>query len=155
LSRTSYGYKNQGTWKVRFYYWGRFCFRFHHEISGCEYTGRFSLRGKPLNSYGMNKKLFMKMRNSICYRPLDIEDDMEICVTIILWLQRMPMSMECTFACYWLLFSYNFPWLIKMDICIFTNTTFQSTKQKETIYCYSDEERKALKTETKTRNHPI
>jgi topoisomerase-4 subunit B len=36
-----------------------------------------------------------------------------------------------------------FPELIKEDICIFTNTTFRVRNKKETIYCYSDEERKA------------
>jgi topoisomerase-4 subunit B len=30
----------------------------------------FSLRGKPLNSYGMSKKLFMKMKNLICCKQL-------------------------------------------------------------------------------------
>jgi topoisomerase-4 subunit B len=60
--------KTQETWKVRFITEG-------DSASGSitksrdEYAGSFSLRGKPLNSYGMNKKLFMKMRNSICYRP--------------------------------------------------------------------------------------
>jgi topoisomerase-4 subunit B len=36
----------------------------------------FSLRGKPLNSYGMNK-LFMKMKFNLLQAALDIEDDME------------------------------------------------------------------------------
>jgi DNA gyrase/topoisomerase IV subunit B len=51
--------KTQETWKVLF--WG-------DSASGSitksrdVNTGSFSLRGKPLNSYGMNKKLFMKMR---------------------------------------------------------------------------------------------
>jgi topoisomerase-4 subunit B len=53
LSRTSYGYENPRNLESTLLSL-RFCFRFHHEISRCEYAG-FSLRGKPLNSYGMNK----------------------------------------------------------------------------------------------------
>jgi topoisomerase-4 subunit B len=48
-------------------------------------TGSFSLRGKPLNSYGMNKKIVYENEEfNLLQAALDIEDDMRICVTIIL-----------------------------------------------------------------------
>jgi topoisomerase-4 subunit B len=54
LSRTSYGYENPRNLESTLLSL-RFCFRFHHEISRCEYAGSFSLRGKPLNSYDEKK----------------------------------------------------------------------------------------------------
>jgi topoisomerase-4 subunit B len=43
---------------------------------------------------------------------------------------------------YWLLFSSVFSWIIKEGHLYILQTTFQGWNKKETIYCYSDEERK-------------
>jgi topoisomerase-4 subunit B len=106
----------------------------------------FSLRGKPLNSYGMNKKIVYENEEfNLLQAALDIEDDMENLrynnIVIATDADVDGMHIRLLLITFFLQF---FPELIKEGhLHILQTPLFRVRNKKETIYCYSDEERKA------------
>ncbi|WP_016990619.1 DNA topoisomerase IV subunit B [Flavobacterium sp. ACAM 123] len=105
----------------------------------------FSLRGKPLNSYGMNKKIVYENEEfNLLQAALDIEDDMENLrynnIVIATDADVDGMHIRLLLITFFLQF---FPELIKEGhLYILQTPLFRVRNKKETIYCYSDEERK-------------
>jgi len=106
----------------------------------------FSLRGKPLNSYGMTKKIVYENEEfNLLQAALDIEDDMENLrynnIVIATDADVDGMHIRLLLITFFLQF---FPELIKENhLYILQTPLFRVRNKKETIYCYSDEERKA------------
>jgi topoisomerase-4 subunit B len=106
----------------------------------------FSLRGKPLNSYGMSKKIVYENEEfNLLQAALDIEDDMENLrynnIVIATDADVDGMHIRLLLITFFLQF---FPELIKDGhLYILQTPLFRVRNKKETIYCYSDEERKA------------
>lgn len=106
----------------------------------------FSLRGKPLNSYGMNKKIVYENEEfNLLQAALDIEDDMENLrynnIVIATDADVDGMHIRLLLITFFLQF---FPELIKEGhLYILQTPLFRVRNKKETIYCYSDDERKA------------
>ena len=105
----------------------------------------FSLRGKPLNSYGMTKKIVYENEEfNLLQAALDIEDDMENLrynnIVIATDADVDGMHIRLLLITFFLQF---FPELIKEGhLYILQTPLFRVRNKKETIYCYSDEERK-------------
>jgi topoisomerase-4 subunit B len=105
----------------------------------------FSLRGKPLNSYGMSKKIVYENEEfNLLQAALDIEDDMENLrynnIVIATDADVDGMHIRLLLITFFLQF---FPELIKDGhLYILQTPLFRVRNKKETIYCYSDEERK-------------
>jgi topoisomerase-4 subunit B len=105
----------------------------------------FSLRGKPLNSYGMSKKIVYENEEfNLLQAALDIEDDMENLrynnIVIATDADVDGMHIRLLLITFFLQF---FPELIKEGhLYILQTPLFRVRNKKETIYCYSDEERK-------------
>ncbi len=106
----------------------------------------FSLRGKPLNSYGMSKKIVYENEEfNLLQAALDIEDDMENLrynnIVIATDADVDGMHIRLLLITFFLQF---FPELIKEGhLYILQTPLFRVRNKKETIYCYSEEERKA------------
>ena len=106
----------------------------------------FSLRGKPLNSYGMTKKIVYENEEfNLLQAALDIEDDMENLrynnIVIATDADVDGMHIRLLLITFFLQF---FPELIKEGhLYILQTPLFRVRNKKETIYCYSEEERKA------------
>lgn len=106
----------------------------------------FSLRGKPLNSYGMTKKIVYENEEfNLLQAALDIEDDMENLrynnIVIATDADVDGMHIRLLLITFFLQF---FPELIKENhLYILQTPLFRVRNKKETIYCYSEEERKA------------
>ena len=106
----------------------------------------FSLRGKPLNSYGMSKKIVYENEEfNLLQAALDIEDDMENLrynnIVIATDADVDGMHIRLLLITFFLQF---FPELIKENhLYILQTPLFRVRNKKETIYCYSDEERVA------------
>ena len=106
----------------------------------------FSLRGKPLNSYGMTKKIVYENEEfNLLQAALDIEDDMENLrynnIVIATDADVDGMHIRLLLITFFLQF---FPELIKDGhLYILQTPLFRVRNKKETIYCYSDEERRA------------
>ena len=105
----------------------------------------FSLRGKPLNSYGMTKKIVYENEEfNLLQAALDIEDDMENLrynnIVIATDADVDGMHIRLLLITFFLQF---FPELIKENhLYILQTPLFRVRNKKETIYCYSDEERR-------------
>ena len=105
----------------------------------------FSLRGKPLNSYGMSKKIVYENDEfNLSQAALDIADDMENLrynnIVIATDADVDGMHIRLLLITFFLQF---FPELIKEGhLYILQTPLFRVRNKKETIYCYSDEERK-------------
>ena len=105
----------------------------------------FSLRGKPLNSYGMSKKIVYENEEfNLLQAALDIEDDMENLrynnIVIATDADVDGMHIRLLLITFFLQF---FPELIKEGhLYILQTPLFRVRNKKETIYCYSQEERK-------------
>ena len=105
----------------------------------------FSLRGKPLNSYGMSKKIVYENEEfNLLQAALDIEDDMENLrynnIVIATDADVDGMHIRLLLITFFLQF---FPELIKEGhLYILQTPLFRVRNKKETIYCYSDEERR-------------
>jgi len=109
----------------------------------------FSLRGKPLNSYGMSKKIVYENEEfNLLQAALNIEDSMENLrynnIVIATDADVDGMHIRLLLITFFLQF---FPELIKENhLYILQTPLFRVRNKKETIYCYSDEERQlALK----------
>ena len=104
----------------------------------------FSLRGKPLNSYGMTKKIVYENEEfNLLQAALDIEEDMGDLrynnIVIATDADVDGMHIRLLLITFFLQF---FPELIKDGhLYILQTPLFRVRNKKETIYCYSVEER--------------
>jgi len=108
----------------------------------------FSLRGKPLNSYGMSKKIVYENEEfNLLQAALNIEDSIEELrynnIVIATDADVDGMHIRLLLITFFLQF---FPDLIKTGhLYILQTPLFRVRNNKETIYCYSqDEKRKAI-----------
>jgi len=105
----------------------------------------FSLKGKPLNSYGMTKKIVYENEEfNLLQAALDIEDSMEDLrynkIVIATDADVDGMHIRLLLITFFLQF---FPELIKENhLYILQTPLFRVRNKKETIYCYSEEERR-------------
>jgi len=105
----------------------------------------FSLRGKPLNSYGMSKKIVYENEEfNLLQAALNIEDSMEDLrynkIVIAMDADVDGMHIRLLLITFFLQF---FPELIKENhLYILQTPLFRVRNKKQTIYCYSDEERR-------------
>ena len=109
----------------------------------------FSLKGKPLNTYGLTKKIVYENEEfNLLQAALDIEESIENLrykhVVIATDADVDGMHIRLLLITFFLQF---FPDLIKNGhLYILQTPLFRVRNKKETIYCYSDEERlKAVK----------
>jgi topoisomerase-4 subunit B len=106
----------------------------------------FSLRGKPLNSYGMSKKIVYENEEfNLLQAALNIEESMEDLrynnIVIATDADVDGMHIRLLLITFFLQF---FPELIKENhLYILQTPLFRVRNKKETIYCYSEEERRA------------
>ncbi|MDR0954602.1 MAG: type IIA DNA topoisomerase subunit B [Rikenellaceae bacterium] len=104
----------------------------------------FSLRGKPLNTYGLTKKVIYENEEfNLLQAALDIEDGMDNLrynkVIIATDADVDGMHIRLLLITFFLLF---FPDLIRQDhLFILQTPLFRVRNKKETRYCYSEEER--------------
>src|SRR5690606_9738368 len=114
----------------------------------------FSLRGKPLNSYGMSKRIVYESEEfNLLQAALDIEEDMENLrynnIVIATDADVDGMHIRLLLITFFLQFS---PELIKDGhLYILQTPLFRVRNKKDTIYCYSEEERKAASEKLKPR----
>lgn len=106
----------------------------------------FSLRGKPLNSYGLTKKIVYENEEfNLLQAALNIEDGVENLrynkVIVATDADVDGMHIRLLLITFFLQF---FPDLIKKGhVYILQTPLFRVRNKKETIYCYSEEERLA------------
>jgi topoisomerase IV subunit B len=104
----------------------------------------FSLRGKPLNSYGLTKKIVYENEEfNLLQAALNIEDGIENLrynkVIVSTDADVDGMHIRLLLITFFLQF---FPELIKKGhVYILQTPLFRVRNKKETIYCYSEEER--------------
>ena len=104
----------------------------------------FSLRGKPLNSYGMSKKIVYENEEfNLLQAALNIEDSIEHLrynyIVIATDADVDGMHIRLLLITFFLQF---FPELIKENhLYILQTPLFRVRNKKETIYCYSQEEK--------------
>tara|TARA_B100001287_G_scaffold265229_1_gene257926 strand:- start:6848 stop:8710 length:1863 start_codon:yes stop_codon:yes gene_type:complete len=108
----------------------------------------FSLRGKPLNSYGLSKKVVYENEEfNLIQAALNIEEDMENLrynkIIIATDADVDGMHIRLLLLTFFLRF---FPDLVKKNhVFILQTPLFRVRNKKETLYCYSSEEKeKAL-----------
>ena len=105
----------------------------------------FSLRGKPLNSYGMSKKIVYENEEfNLLQAALNIEESIEDLrynnIVIATDADVDGMHIRLLLITFFLQF---FPELIKDGhLYILQTPLFRVRNKKETIYCYSEEERR-------------
>lgn len=106
----------------------------------------FSLKGKPLNSYGLSKKIVYENEEfNLLQAALNIEDSLEDLrynnIVIATDADVDGMHIRLLLITFFLQF---FPELIKEGhLYILQTPLFRVRNKKETIYCYSEEERVA------------
>ena len=104
----------------------------------------FSLKGKPLNSYGLSKKIVYENEEfNLLQAALNIEDSMEDLrynnIVIATDADVDGMHIRLLLITFFLQF---FPELIKEGhLYILQTPLFRVRNKKDTIYCYSEEER--------------
>lgn len=105
----------------------------------------FSLKGKPLNSYGLSKKIVYENEEfNLLQAALNIEESIEDLrynnIVIATDADVDGMHIRLLLITFFLQF---FPELIKENhLYILQTPLFRVRNKKETIYCYSDEERR-------------
>lgn len=105
----------------------------------------FSLKGKPLNSYGLSKKIVYENEEfNLLQAALNIEESMEDLrynnIVIATDADVDGMHIRLLLITFFLQF---FPELIKENhLYILQTPLFRVRNKKETIYCYSEEERR-------------
>lgn len=105
----------------------------------------FSLRGKPLNCYGLTKKVVYENEEfNLIQAALDIEDDLDNLrynnIVIATDADVDGMHIRMLLLTFFLQF---FPDLVKRGhVYVLQTPLFRVRNKKETIYCYSDQERK-------------
>jgi topoisomerase-4 subunit B len=108
------------------------------------YQAVFSLRGKPLNTFGLTKKIVYENEEfNLLQAALDIEESLEGLrynkVIIATDADVDGMHIRLLIITFFLQF---FPDLIKNNhVFILQTPLFRVRNKKETIYCYSEEER--------------
>lgn len=106
----------------------------------------FSLRGKPLNCFGMTKKVvYQNEELNLLQHALNIEDDLDELrynrVVIATDADVDGMHIRLLLLTFFLQF---FPELIReKHLYILETPLFRVRNKKETIYCYSDQEKQA------------
>src|SRR5690554_5851212 len=114
----------------------------------------FSLRGKPLNTYGMSKKIVYENEEfNLLQAALNIEEDMGDLrynnIVLATDADVDGMHIRLLMITFFLQF---FPELIKEGhLYILQTPLFRVRNKKKTIYCYSDEERIAAIEELKPK----
>src|SRR5690606_8925230 len=104
----------------------------------------FSLRGKPLNSYGLTKKIVYENEEfNLLQAALDIEEDMDNLrfnkIVIATDADVDGMHIRMLLLTFFLQF---FPDLVKRNhVYVLQTPLFRVRNKKETVYCYSEEER--------------
>lgn len=104
----------------------------------------FSLKGKPLNSYGLTKKIVYENEEfNLLQHALNIEDGLDGLrynnIVIATDADVDGMHIRLLMMTFFLQF---FPDLVKAGhVSILQTPLFRVRNKKETIYCYSDEER--------------
>jgi topoisomerase IV subunit B len=104
----------------------------------------FSLKGKPLNTYGLTKKIVYENEEfNLIQAALDIEDDMENLrynnIVVATDADVDGMHIRMLLLTFFLQF---FPDLVKKGhVYILQTPLFRVRNKKETIYCYSEQER--------------
>ncbi|MEW5846982.1 MAG: DNA topoisomerase IV subunit B [Bacteroidota bacterium] len=104
----------------------------------------FSLRGKPLNTYGLTKKIVYENEEfNLLQAALDIEEDMENLrynrIVIATDADVDGMHIRLLLITFFLQF---FPELIRQEhLFILQTPLFRVRNKKKTIYCYSPEEK--------------
>jgi topoisomerase-4 subunit B len=104
----------------------------------------FSLRGKPLNTYGLTKKVIYENEEfNLLQAALDIEETLENLrynkVIIATDADVDGMHIRLLLITFFLQF---FPDLIRQEhLYILQTPLFRVRNKKQTIYCYTDEER--------------
>lgn len=115
----------------------------------------FSLKGKPLNSYGLTKKIVYENEEfNLLQHALNIEDGLDGLrynnIVIATDADVDGMHIRLLLMTFFLQF---FPDLVKAGhVSILQTPLFRVRNKKETIYCYSDEERQ--RAITKLGNKP-
>lgn len=105
----------------------------------------FSLKGKPLNCYGLTKKIVYENEEfNLLQSALNIEEDMENLrynnIVIATDADVDGMHIRLLMITFFLQF---FPDLVKNGhVFILQTPLFRVRNKKETVYCYSEEERK-------------
>jgi topoisomerase-4 subunit B len=105
----------------------------------------FSLRGKPLNCYGLTKKIVYENEEfNLLQHALDIEDSLDNLrfnkIVIATDADVDGMHIRLLILTFFLQF---FPDLVRNGhLYILETPLFRVRNKKETIYCYSDEERR-------------
>jgi topoisomerase-4 subunit B len=105
----------------------------------------FSLRGKPLNCYGLTKKVVYENEEfNLIQAALDIEEDMDNLrynkIIIATDADVDGMHIRMLLLTYFLQF---FPDLVKRNhVYVLQTPLFRVRNKKETIYCYSEDERR-------------
>lgn len=105
----------------------------------------FSLRGKPLNSFGLTKKIVYENEEfNLLQHALDIEDSLDNLrynkIVIATDADVDGMHIRLLILTFFLQF---FPDLVRNGhLYILETPLFRVRNKKETIYCYSDEERR-------------
>lgn len=108
--------------------------------------GVFSLKGKPLNTYGLTKKIVYENEEfNLIQAALDIEDEMENLrynnIVIATDADVDGMHIRLLLLTFFLQF---FPDLVKnQHLYILQTPLFRVRNKKETFYCYSEQERQA------------
>jgi topoisomerase-4 subunit B len=106
----------------------------------------FSLRGKPLNCYGLSKKIVYENEEfNLIQAALDIEDDMDNLrynnIVIATDADVDGMHIRMLLLTFFLQF---FPDLVKRNhVYVLQTPLFRVRNKKKTIYCYSEQERRA------------
>lgn len=106
----------------------------------------FSLKGKPLNSFGMTKKVVYENEEfNLLQSALNIDEDLENLrynnIVIATDADVDGMHIRLLLLTFFLQF---YPDLVKSGhLYILQTPLFRVRNKKETIYCYSDEERQA------------
>lgn len=106
----------------------------------------FSLRGKPLNCYGMTKKVVYENEEfNLVQAALDIEEDMDNLrynnIVIATDADVDGMHIRMLLLTFFLQF---FPDLVKRNhVYVLQTPLFRVRNKKKTIYCYSEEDRRA------------
>lgn len=104
----------------------------------------FSLRGKPLNSYGLTKKVVYENEEfNLLQAALDIEEEMDNLrfnkIVIATDADVDGMHIRMLLLTFFLQF---FPDLVKRNhVYVLQTPLFRVRNKKETVYCYSEEER--------------
>ncbi len=110
----------------------------------------FSLKGKPLNSYGLTKKVVYENEEfNLIQAALNIEDDMDDLrynnIVIATDADVDGMHIRMLLLTFFLQF---FPDLVKRNhVYVLQTPLFRVRNKKKTIYCYSEEERRSAMAE--------